>query len=163
MVITSDLWWHESYSQQALGFLEQLLASGSPSFVGALLTINSSLIQVFEKEWPAWSQVFLPVGPSLGSLVCCCEWLRRCVLWSFPFVVKLSISLCEVDFYSQSDSQGGEESLPRWPSCSSELPEDLDAAGTATGYLQIARFCFVFLPNKSFLNGPLVPNFFLFV
>lgn len=61
------------------------------------------------KEWPALVTSFSACWPSLGSLVCCCEWLRRCVLWSFPFVVKLSISLCEVDFYSQSDSQGGEE------------------------------------------------------
>ena len=92
----------------------KLCASWSCQLPGAPALLEHcspySLVQLsLWKEWRALVTSFSACWPYLGSLVCCCEWLRRCVLWSFPFVGKLFISLCVVDVYSQSDLQGGEE------------------------------------------------------
>lgn len=44
-----------------------------------------------------WSECLCPPA-SPGSCVCCYKWLRRCVLWAFPFVDKPFISVGVVDW-----------------------------------------------------------------
>lgn len=110
----------------------QLPRPGSPRFVRAPPTIHSTPAPgSLWKEWPALVTSSSARQPSLGSLACCYEGLRSCVLRAFPFVVKPFISVCVVDVYSKVTCRVVRKCLPRWTSWCSELPADLDVAGAA--------------------------------